>query len=52
MRGALGDRTLRPDGRLSGRPTLLTVEKNDIRVRLPEVEEAAIRARPQKRRKR
>lgn len=52
VRGALGDRTLRPDGRLSGRPTLLTVEKNDIRVRLPEVEEAAIRARPQKRRKR
>jgi len=52
VRGALGDRTLRPDGRLSGRPTLLTVEKNDIRVRLPEAEESAVRARPQRRRKR
>ena len=52
VRGALGDRTLRPDGRLSGRPALLTVEKDDIRARLPEAEESAIRAKPQKRRKR
>jgi ABC-type branched-subunit amino acid transport system substrate-binding protein len=52
VRGALGDRTLRPDGGLSGRPTLLTVEKDEIRARLPEAEEAAIRARPQRRRKR
>jgi hypothetical protein len=52
VRGALGDRTLRPDGGLLGRPTVLTVEKNDIRVRLPEAEETAVRARPQQRRKR
>ena len=52
VRGALGDRTLRPDGGLWGRPTVLTVEKDEIRVRLPEAEEAAIRARPQRRRKR
>ncbi len=52
VRGALGDRTLRPDGRLLGRSTLLTVEKDEIRVRLPEAEETSIRARPQRRRKR
>ena len=52
IRGALGDRTLLPGGRLVGRSTLLTIQKDVIRVRLPEPEEASVRPRPRRPRKR
>jgi ABC-type branched-subunit amino acid transport system substrate-binding protein len=52
VRGALGDRTLLAGGRLVGRSTLLTIQKDVIRVRLPEAEEATVRPRPRRPRKR